>query len=247
MPPTELKCFISLHDVMPETLPEVQGILARLDEIGLPPITLLVVPGRDWSDEQIDWLRARSAEGHELAAHGWLHETTPKRLYHRLHAALISRNVAEHLALAKAEIVPFMQRSMAWFPEQGLPAPSFYVPPAWALGLKSRAFRPGCAGTGPEGPTPFPEYIEVLRGIIDVEGGQLHRLPLVGYEVDTWWRKAFVKQWNARNIRKAQASGRVLRIGLHPYDFKLLLADELEALLLAPNLTPLSLRASLGL
>ncbi|MEX0330653.1 MAG: polysaccharide deacetylase family protein [Puniceicoccaceae bacterium] len=231
---TGLKALISLHDVMPETLPQADEVLQRLNSVGLPPITLLVVPGRDWQESQLDWLRQRVEEGHTLAAHGWIHETQPKTVYHRLHSALISRNVAEHLALNPEEIPGFISRSMQWFPDNGFSLPALYVPPAWALGDPPPI-------TADE---PFPRFIEVLKGIIDTQAGRLHPLPMVGYEVDTWWRKMAVSIWNRWNIRQARRSGRVLRIGLHPHDFELLLGSELEGLLQSPSLTPVDLEAS---
>ncbi|MEX0326000.1 MAG: polysaccharide deacetylase family protein [Puniceicoccaceae bacterium] len=231
---TGIKALVSIHDVMPETLPQVDGVLQRLKIFGLPPITLLVVPGRDWQESQVEWLRQRVEEGHTLAAHGWVHETQPRTLYHRLHSALISRNVAEHLALDPEEIPGFISRSMGWFVENKLPVPILYVPPAWALG------DPPPITTD----DPFPRYIEVLKGIIDTQAGRLHASPMVGYEVDTWWRKVAVKAWNGWNISRARRSGSVLRIGLHPHDFELLLSADLEHLLQLPNLTPVDLEAS---
>ena len=124
-----------MHDVMPETLSLVEDFLAFCSTHAIPPMTLLVVPGCDWRDEQLDRLRDLAGLGHELAAHGWLHRVgTPQSLYHRLHSTLLSRNVAEHLALDGESILALMRRSHAWFAEHDLPAPSLYVPPAWALG-----------------------------------------------------------------------------------------------------------------
>ncbi len=54
--------------------------------------------------------------------------------YHRLHAALISRDVAEHLSRPAHELVALVHRCHGWFAAHGLPAPTLYVPPAWALG-----------------------------------------------------------------------------------------------------------------
>ena len=134
-----MQALLSIHDVMPHTLERVERILDWLKERGVPPVTLLVVPGRPWEAAQIDRLRELAETGYELAAHGWLHETLPRRLYHRLHAALISRNVAEHLDLDPKGILELMQRSRNWFGDNNLPQPNFYVPPAWALGPVSKS------------------------------------------------------------------------------------------------------------
>ena len=225
--PRPLKALLSIHDVMPETLEVVQGCLDRLKAHGLPSPILLVVPGRDWQPDQLAQLRTWQAAGCELAAHGWVHEVVPRRLYHRFHALLLSRTVAEHLDLDADGIVDLMRRSLEWFPANALPAPRFYVPPAWALG---RVSWPQL--------TELPvRHLEILAGIVDLPHGSLRRLPLVGFETDTLWRATFVRVWNWVQVRRARSSGRPLRIGLHPHDFDLLLKDSLERLLREPGLT----------
>ena len=69
MPEAPAEGILSLHDVMPETLPQVRDVLERLKAFGLPPATLYVVPGIDWQKDQLDWLRRCVDEGHVLAAH----------------------------------------------------------------------------------------------------------------------------------------------------------------------------------
>lgn len=245
-----MKACLSIHDVMPHTLERVERILAWLQERGVPPVTLLVVPGHPWKVPQIERLRELAATGHELAAHGWQHETTPRRLYHRLHAALISRKVAEHLDLDSQGILELMQRSQNWFAENQLPLPDFYVPPAWALGPITKADLTKA---------PY-RLIETTRGLIHLQatrtveqnappapaqagdkiGPIRHRpedesravnfqkLPLTGYEADTAFRECFLRRWNASQARSAARSNRPLRISIHPDDLELRLADQLE-------------------
>lgn len=213
-----MKALISIHDVMPETLDKVRGLIQQLQDNGHQAITLLVVPGRDWQAEDIRQLADWSAQGMELAAHGWHHKAAHVRgLWHRLHSALISRDVAEHLSLDAEGVEALMGRSAAWFDQQGLPAPSSYVPPAWALGaLPKRRWSA----------LPY-RRIEVTRGLLDTRSGQLEPLPLVGFEADTHLRATFLRVWNRFQARKAQRQGRPLRIGIHPQDGDLLLADDL--------------------
>lgn len=223
--PTPPSAFLSLHDVMPETFPQMEVILRTLKEAGIPSLTLLVVPGRAWTDAHLLRLRALAAEGHELAAHGWCHNSgPPRRLYHRVHARLLSRQVAEHLALDEESIMALMQRSWAWFPQHDLPEPSLYVPPAWALGpLPWNRLKE----------TPF-SRIEILRGLLDVSTGRLHPLPLVGFEADSPFRAAALRLFNTSQLGWAGYGGRCLRIGLHPHDYELRLASQLNALLSRP-------------
>jgi hypothetical protein len=220
--PAPLPAVVSVHDVMPETLDEVGQVLDLCARAGVRETTLLVVPGRAWGAPQLRRLAAWAEAGHRLAAHGWRHAVDRYGgLYHRLHGALISRRVAEHLALDEAGIAALMARSHAWFVAHDLPSPTLYVPPAWALGRVSRGTLAGL---------PF-RQVEVLRGVHDLAGGRLVPLPLVGFEADTRLRAAFLGPWNRAQARMARARGRPLRIGIHPGDPGLRLAGQLRALL----------------
>lgn len=228
--------LISVHDVMPETLPAVQESLALLAEQGIDRCALLVVPGAGWGDASLAELHRIAACGHELVAHGWLHRTRPRSPWHRVHAGLISRNVAEHLALDRAGIVELMQRSARWFADNDLAVPATYIPPAWALGRLRSADLVS---------TPF-AVIETLRGLrVRTPDGRFHfeALPLVGFEADTPLRAEVLSNWNRLQLRRARRLGRPLRIALHPHDHQLHLARQLRAVL-ALGWTPLSYAAT---
>ena len=223
-----MKALVSLHDVMPETMDRVESILQWLGELGIPPVTLLVVPGKPWSSGRIESLRRLAGKGHVLAAHGWCHRTTPRGLRHRLHAAFLSRNVAEHLALDSAGILALLHRSHAWFAANRLPPPRLYVPPAWALG----PIHPGDLARAPF------RVIETTFGLIrptepdraapSGRKPRFERLPLTGYEADTAVRAAFLRRWNQSQVRKAARHGKPLRLSIHPDDPRLRLANQLE-------------------
>lgn len=216
-----LSAVLSLHDVMPETLGRMEEILKFLSDHGIPPITLLIVPGREWRPCQVATLRRLADRGYTLAAHGWVHETRPSRPYHRLHSMLLSRNVAEHLAFDEEGIYALMQRSLGWFTENSLPAPELYVPPAWAIGRISR-------NRLRELPL---RYVEVLRGVVTLRENRLHPLPVVGFEADTAWRSLAVRGWNWTALQRARMTGKPVRISLHPQDFHLRLVHCLRQLL----------------
>ena len=219
---SQSRAVLSMHDVIPETLSLAEDFLTLCRSYTIPPMTLLVVPGCDWRDVQLDRLRELAGLGHELAAHGWLHRLgTPRGLYHRLHSALLSRNVAEHLALDCEGILALMRRSHAWFAEHNLPSPSLYVPPAWALGAVARHSLTSLNF----------ERVEVLRGVLDLRTTHLHTLPLVGFEADSGFRAASLRLWNSSQIGMARISRRTLRIGVHPQDLNLRLGDSLRELL----------------
>ncbi|NEX21526.1 DUF2334 domain-containing protein [Thiorhodococcus mannitoliphagus] len=219
MPQAEqVRALVSVHDVMPETLPQVERILRLLEAEGISAVTLLVVPGRTWSSEQIDVLKRFESQGYELAGHGWLHRVERYGgLKHRLHASLISRNVAEHLALDADGILALMHRSHAWFRQQGLKSPTLYVPPAWALGQIAR----NALAT-----LPYLQY-EIFSGILSGQTGRLHPIPMLGYEADSAWRAPVIRLWNRFNRRRSRTRG-WLRIGIHPHDLDLRLAEDLR-------------------
>ncbi len=216
-----IRRLISIHDVLPETLPRMGGILSRLSRIGAGPVTLLVVPGADWKKEDLLYLARRQKAGIELAGHGWSHCCTPRTPFHRLHSRCFSRKVAEHLALDEPGILDLMARCHRWFPDHGLTPPTLYVPPAWALGIPGRRLHRR---------VPF-RYVETLTGIQDTVQNRFHPLPLVGFEADTILRKQVLRFVNRLQIGTAKALNRPLRIAVHPDDFKLKLARDLDRLL----------------
>lgn len=219
--PGALQALVSIHDVMPDTRPQVTGMLERLS-LPAEVVTLLVVPGKHWSSDDLDWLRRLQQAGHPLAGHGWSHRCQPPvTLYHQLHSALLSRQVAEHLSFTGEGIVQLVQRSHRWFAEQGLAVSSLYVPPAWALGKVSKA---QCAEL------PF-EQVEVLGGLLNTRNGALTRLPLVGFEADTVMRALFLAVFNRMNVNRARKQSLPLRIGLHPFDFSWRLSSQIDELL----------------
>lgn len=217
-----MKLLVSIHDVMPEKIDRIRSIFDRLVVAGLTPVTLLVVPGRDWAPESLAALRGMVDAGAELAGHGWIHEVTrirgPK---HALHSALISRRAGEHLALSRFGILRLMLRNRAWFDAHDLPAPTLYVPPAWAMGPVSRPLLQRL---------PFERY-ETTGGVYDARADRYHRLPMAGFETDTAFRATVVRPFNALNRVWARRTSKPLRLGIHPDDFDLRLADDLEAMI----------------
>jgi len=217
-----MKLLVSIHDVMPTTLDRVERIFDRLVAARLLPVMLLVVPGVGWPREDLDRLGAMLDAGAQPAGHGWRHEVRHVRgLKHRLHSALISRRAAEHLALSRKEILRLMLSNHRWFRDHGLPEPGLYVPPAWAMGAVPRNLLDRL---------PFDQF-ETLAGVYDARSRRFLRLPLAGFEADTTFRAVTVRSFNRLNRSVAQASGRPLRLGIHPDDFELKLADELETML----------------
>jgi len=220
------EAIVSIHDVMPSTFTRVERILARLDDAGVPPSTLLVVPGKEWTPELLDALRSLAERGHPLAGHGWIHKATSSRrtLFHKGHALLISRNEAEHLSRPPAELAEMIQRCYDWFGSVDLPSPELYVPPAWALGP---------LGFDLLADLPFRWY-EVLRGFVEARTGRVRWLPLAGFEADTTFREVSLRLWNGLNVVLAKRLRGPLRISIHPGDLDLLLQKDLDRMVRNP-------------
>jgi uncharacterized protein len=213
--------LLSIHDVMPDTLDDVEHIVSELGDLGYGTVTLLVVPGSGWTADSLQRLAALSQGGAELAGHGWRHIVDDIRgLWHRVHSLLISRNVAEHLALSRSQIRSLVQQCYDWFAANDLPEPQLYVPPAWAMGRIDRSDLDQL---------PFNQY-ETLAGIYDAGARSFRRTAMVGFEADTAFRALSCRFWNRLNLRAAGTS-KPIRVAIHPRDLHLLLADDLRGFL----------------
>lgn len=208
--------LVSIHDVMPDTMADVLAVIRFLEARAVFPVTLLVVPGCQWSKHDIDQLKALQASGYELAGHGWQHRA--KRIaaaWHRLHARLISRNEAEHLSLSKEEIIHMVTACYSWFSQSGLAAPALYVPPAWAMGrLRKKELKA----------LPFRLH-EMQTGVYDAARGRMVYLPVTGYMADTGFR---IKALKITNLINQYVFPGPLRIAIHPQDLILGLVGDLK-------------------
>ena len=221
MKTSNIEFLVSVHDVMPETLDKVTLIVRELEDANLAPVTLLVVPGRNWSMSNLNVLRDFVERGHELAGHGWWHKVAEFRnLKHRVHGLLLSKNVAEHLALSSNAIEELIGRCLNWFEINDFPKPLLYVPPAWAMGsiqqtqLKHCGFR----------------YFEFLTGIYDSSTNKFTRIPLLGFEATSRVRGAILGFSNSLNLVIARST-QLARLSIHPMDFDLYLNHDLKSYL----------------
>ena len=139
-----------------------------------------------------------------------------RSLHHRLHSAFISRDAAEHLSLDEERIIALIQDCHRWFVEHGLTPGPLYVPPAWALGAVNKRRLAAL---------PF-RYYETLGGLYDARDQRFHPMPLLGFEADTTLRAWSLNLFNRGNYLAALASGRTLRVSIHPQDLQLRLGAQ---------------------
>ncbi len=216
-----MKAIISIHDVMPETIERVEIIIKKLEKFRIPPFSLLIIPGKKWTVKSLGKLRKLSESGYSLVPHGWNHKCVPRKIFHKLHSAFISKDVAEHLDLKEEAILELMVRSRNWFINQKLVPSHLYVPPAWALGQisKKNIIK-----------APF-KQIEVTQGLIHIKKNtsiKFQKLPLSGYEATNAFRVNFLYMWNKFQEDQAKKSKLPLRISIHPSDLDLPLAKQMK-------------------
>lgn len=215
-----MKALVSIHDVMPHTMTEVAEVIALCRRCGVEILTLLIVPGYDWSSQHLNRVRQWQREGCEIAAHGWAHRCLKiSTLGHHIHSWVLSRDVAEHLSLSSDQIAALMARSKDWFEANDFQTPELYVPPAWAMGKIS---------TEALGNSGF-RMVETLRGVHFPESKNCKCLPLVGFEADTGLREAALRLLN--RIAISITKGEPMRVSIHPFDHQLRLSKNLEDVL----------------
>lgn len=73
---------------------------------------------------------------------------------------------------------------------------------------------------------PF-SLMETLFAVEDIRCGKRHVLPLTGYEADNHWRARLLAISNRLNGQWAKQGGKVVRIGLHPFDLQYQLAGHI--------------------
>ncbi len=208
---------VSIHDVQPETMEATRRMCRTLP---LNPCTtrLLIVPGADWNRQALDSLRQLTDTGFRLSAHGWKHRISQwGSLYHRIHGALFSGRVAEHLKLNPKQIEELLHNSCQWFVDNGFPAPDFYVPPAWAMGQIRKDRLREC---------PF-RYYETLSGIYDAKADIHHKLPLIGYEARRFASGPILRVCNAFGNLWSSLLNKPARIAIHPSDTELPLSNSM--------------------
>ncbi len=211
----------SVHDVTPASLGRCQTIVELLADVGVGEIAILIIPAGSWSERQLATLRRWEREGHLLGLHGWEHQSVePRGIHHRLHSAVFSRDVAEHLGRPRSDVLDLVRRGLRWFEDASLSPPQLYVPPAWALGAMTAADVRG---------TPI-RWIETLSGVYDAATRRYRHLPLIGFEADTRLRAWALRLSNHANTVVAALARRPVRAAIHPNDLELALSSDLRRL-----------------
>jgi predicted deacetylase len=145
---------VSVHDVTPSTLPGVAWLLQALDNLGVRPRSLLVVPAEGGrpisrSPQLCSLVRREAAAGSEVVVHGFTHRAAgPARggPATRLRARLLAGREAEFCGLDGDEAA---RRALAGrrllerlgLEPEGFCAPCWLSPPEAAAALARAGFR----------------------------------------------------------------------------------------------------------
>ncbi len=175
------RLVVAVHDVAPSTLPEVRWLLERLDELGIVPRVVKVIPRASASEDVrrhpdlVALLAAELGRGSELVLHGLSHRLSPGarlggRPVDRLRARLFAPLAAEFLGLddeaAEAAIVEGKEILRgAGFEVEGFCAPAWLARPGLAGVLRRLGFRYACW----------------FGSVEDLQTGRRLRIPAWGY------------------------------------------------------------------
>lgn len=217
-PPMPGKALVvSLHDVSPRTSEACKRLLAELHRIGIPRLSLLVIPdhhgrGHFLKDPAFcDWLKGQVAAGHEAVLHGYHHRRDPRPA-----ESLRARWVTRHYTAGEGEFFDLPHERARELAARGLDDlkqiglnPSGFIAPAWLLGADAeRAIRElGFA------------YTTRIGGVLDLRTQTFHRSQSLCWSVRAAWRRALSLAWNAFLFRRL-ADSPLLRIAIHPVDIE---------------------------
>lgn len=207
--------IVAVHDVAPSTLGEVRWLLSRLDELGVRPRVLKVVPAEGGAEaapesELAELVQAEAAIGSEVVLHGWTHRAS--RGYRgsaldRLRARLFAAEAAEFLAIDAGEMHARLVDGRQWLASVGVDAVGFCAPGwLWAPELPRVAREAGF------------RYLVGLGGLLDLRSGRRIGLAPIGYMggralAELAWRVGEVVIWRPLVALRRE---RPRRFVLHP-------------------------------
>jgi predicted deacetylase len=207
--------IVAVHDVAPSTLSEVRWLLSRLDEEGIRPRVLKVVPGEPGASDGLRGelaalVRDEAAAGSEIVLHGWTHHAAGAyrgSLVDRLRARLFAGDAAEFLALQPDEMRLRLTDGRQWLADLGLEAAGFCAPGwLWAPELPASAREAGF------------RYLVGLRGLLDLRDGRRIGLAPIGFmggraSTELAWRLGELTIWRPMAALRRSSHRRFF---LHP-------------------------------
>ncbi|MDF7800817.1 polysaccharide deacetylase family protein [Pontiellaceae bacterium B1224] len=207
------KLVVSFHDLHPGTMKCCIRFLQRLEIIGVPRASLLVVP--NWYDklsltrhpECCAWLREQP---HDISLHGWTHLAghRAEKPIEWLMANKYTAGEGEFYKLPPHDAEMLILQGLEVFRRIGIEANGF-IPPAW---LMKEAHLPILGKVGLD-------YAVTLNKFFDVQRNKVLRAPVLCTTSRTPLRRALTRQVVSA-LAKKHANEPILRIAVHPVDFR---------------------------
>lgn len=206
---------IAIHDVAPATWPACERLLALVDNLGAPPVTLLIVPDyhhRGRVDRDTGFRRAidaRVARGDEVALHGYFHlddSAPPRNPAQWLRRRVLTAGEGEFSALPEAQAAVRIAWGVELLAQLGW-APRGFVAPAWLLGTGARAALA-------RSPLVYTSTHAQLETLVD---RRRIAAPCLTMSPRSPWRRFASRRWLAIAAAATLDAG-IVRVGLHPAD-----------------------------
>ncbi|MFO1393294.1 MAG: polysaccharide deacetylase family protein [Steroidobacteraceae bacterium] len=206
---------VSLHDVAPATLARCRATLRFLDDLGVGPVALLVVPdyhglGRvDRDPDFCEFVRQRERRGDEIVLHGFRHldRASPGRgLRDWLERRVYTDGEGEFSRVDVRDARSLILRGLAVLRSAGW-QPTGFIAPAW---LMSPGTRVALANL------PI-EYCSTRSSILLLREGRRIAAPTIVASTRSPLRRTISPAWN-RALLTCRSRAQVLRMALHPDD-----------------------------
>ncbi len=213
--PKARSLVVSIHDVSPITRDITERILKQIAELGVPRVSLLVIPDHHHKGNFVDdpefcaWLRECSGAGHEVVIHGYYHRRDQKAgesFRQKMATRYYTAGEGEFYDISGADALRIVSQARQEFRNIGLD-PKGFVAPAWLLSEGAdRALQR--LGIG---------YTTRLGSVFDYHTGIHYTSQSLVWSTRSALRRLMSRFWNAHLFRRLEECP-LLRIGIHPPD-----------------------------
>ncbi len=209
---------VSLHDVSPVTWGDSEQILRELLELGVHQTSLLVIPNFHrkapitGNECFRSWLTRQTEAGHEPVLHGYYHFRAPTRnegLLNRVITRVYTNCEGEFFDLSRPEATRRLKQGRADLQFVGRTISGF-IAPAWLLGREAEAAVEGCGF----------RYTTTINAVKIFGCGQSYGARSLVWSSRSRKRQVASLIWN-RGLSRVLRSGEILRIGIHPPDYRI--------------------------
>jgi len=205
---------VSIHDVSPLPREPVTPILAAPPSVGIPRVSILVVPDHHHrasitADPHFaSWLRDQVAAGHEPVLHGYFHqrerlpgESTHTRFFTRHYTA----GEGEFFDIPYQRARALMARGREELTQVAGTPPAGFIAPAWLLSHDAESAARSLHFS----------YTTRLRSLLNLQSSRLHPSQSLCWSIRSPWRRATSLAWNPLLFRSLR-NNPPLRLSVHP-------------------------------